>query len=83
MRRDIFKDAVECADASRVVVGNAHMMFPSGLRREINMAAGLTNNPVTQPGQKVGQVPTIKIAGEFHAAKTSSRTKCSLTMRGR
>ena len=72
-----FEDTFECTYFQRIVVGNAEMVLPVGLGCDSNMGAILPNSFIAQDSQGLHQILTGNVARRFHAARTSSRTKCS------
>jgi hypothetical protein len=44
---------------------------------------GLPQRLIAETPQRSGQVGTVAVAGNFHAARTSSRTKCRRMTLGR
>ena len=65
----------ERAGLERLVFGNGQVMFAVQLRGKAHVRAVLPVKLITQNAQSFGQLIAVNVAGNFHDAKTSSRTK--------
>ena len=79
MSSHVDKDAVKCTDLEGAVKRDGDVMYLLACNaREAYMTATLANNFVPEGSQSLDQFFAIEVTGQFHKAKTSSRTKCSL-----
>ena len=74
MGGDIFEQTVEQTDLERVMIGNRDMVFSATSSGHLDMRAGLPPRLVAQVPKRTDQFGTTTIAGDLHAASTSSRT---------
>lgn len=74
MGRDVLEKSVEQINLQWVMIGHGHMMFPIPLGGELDMGAGLTPRLVSQVPESTRQFNAVAVAGNLHAASTSSRT---------
>ena len=74
-RGDRLQDARQCSHPQYVVRRNRDMMFRRFRITQSQMAARLPRNPVTESLQSLRQISPGYVAGQPHAAMTSSRVK--------
>ncbi len=65
---------MEQAYLERSMIGNSDMVLSIPLRGELDMGTGLTPRLVSQVPERACQFGTRAVAGNLHAASTSSRT---------
>ena len=70
------------ASLERLVFGNGDMMCAVQLGGKAHMRTILTDKLITQNPQGFDQIITVNVAGNFHEARTSSRTKCNRMTEG-
>lgn len=77
MRRDQTQNTIEGADADGIVVGNRYALMGGDIRLQNDMAALLMNLTVAPIlAKRLDDLAPGEISREFHAASTSSRTRC-------
>lgn len=74
MRRDITQKVGKRSNTQGVVIWYCDVMFPVLLRRQANVTARLTNNPIAEAVHRFREFCAGKITRNSHAANTSSRT---------
>ena len=69
-----------CRESAKLqwrVIRNGDVVFAALLGCKPEMASSLPAGLVTQYPEQFGELRSREIAGEFHTAMTSSRTKCN------
>jgi len=74
MSGDIFQQGVKQADFERVMIGNRDVVFSPPLSSQLDVRAALPPYVVSQVPKRADQFNPTAIAGDLHAASTSSRT---------
>ena len=75
MGGDAFEDAGKSPGFDRMMIGNDLVVFSIHLRGHADVGAFLSVNRITQDAQGFDQLRPVDIPGDFHRARTSSRTK--------
>jgi len=83
MPGNALQNAGQSLGPDRIVQWNHFMMLSALLRRDTHMRATLAHWLVTHPAKRCQQNSTADIAWNFHATRTSSRTKCRRIRFGR
>ena len=76
MRSDVLENAGESARLDWRMARNYLVVLPALLRRYANMRAFLSRYFVAEEVERLCQLAAVDVAGQFHAAITSSCTKC-------